>query len=172
MSKLSTIQAELLTAAARSDDGTTMASADAKSAVAGLIKWGFFISTPQPDGPSRLLITQAGRSAIDAAEEAAGETNAVEKTSRNAPRPPAKPARQQAEAPKSAKLAGKIGVLVGLLRRPEGATVGAMMAATGWQAHSVRGAMSGAVKKSLGLNIASEKTDGGRVYRIADEAKA
>ena len=61
---------------------------------------------------------------------------------------------------------GKIGLLVSLLRQTEGATIDAMMRATGWQAHSVRGAMSGSVKKSLGLNIRSEKTEAGRVYRI------
>ena len=44
-----------------------------------------------------------------------------------------------------------------------------MMAATGWQAHSVRGAISGAIKKKLGLDVRSEKTEGGRVYRIAAE---
>ncbi|HXQ17725.1 MAG TPA: DUF3489 domain-containing protein [Caulobacteraceae bacterium] len=43
-----------------------------------------------------------------------------------------------------------------------------MMAATGWQAHSVRSAMSGALKKKLGLVIESEKAAGGRVYRIID----
>jgi len=42
------------------------------------------------------------------------------------------------------------------------------MAATGWQAHSVRSAMSGALKKKLGLVIESEKAAGGRVYRIID----
>jgi hypothetical protein len=42
------------------------------------------------------------------------------------------------------------------------------MAATGWQAHSVRGAMSGALKKKLGLIIESEKAAAGRVYRIVD----
>ena len=67
---------------------------------------------------------------------------------------------------------GKIAILVGLLRREEGATIDAMMAATGWQAHSVRGAMSGSVKKALGLVIASEKVDGLRVYRIGQAAAA
>jgi hypothetical protein len=62
---------------------------------------------------------------------------------------------------------GKIGALIDLLRQPTGATVEAMMAATGWQAHSVRGALSGAIKKKLGLVVSSEKTDGGRIYRIA-----
>jgi hypothetical protein len=67
---------------------------------------------------------------------------------------------------------GKIGVLVAMLRGSDGTTVDAMMAATGWQAHSVRGAMSGALKKTLGLNVVSEKSDSGRVYRIAERAGA
>ncbi len=53
-----------------------------------------------------------------------------------------------------------------LLKRPEGATVAAMTEATGWQAHSVRGAMSGSLKKQLGLTIVSTKTDETRIYRI------
>ena len=60
----------------------------------------------------------------------------------------------------------KIGLLVTMLRQKDGATIDAMMSATGWQAHSIRGAMSGSVKKALGLNLLSEKTDAGRVYRI------
>jgi len=55
-----------------------------------------------------------------------------------------------------------------LLLRPEGASVEDMMAATGWQTHSVRGALSGGLKKKLGLIIESEKTATGRVYRIID----
>jgi len=67
---------------------------------------------------------------------------------------------------------GKIGALIGLLRRTEGASIADMMAATGWQAHSVRGAMSGSIKKALGLNVVSAKTDDRRVYRIIDGAGA
>jgi hypothetical protein len=67
---------------------------------------------------------------------------------------------------------GKIGLLVSLLRQTEGATIDAMMSATGWQAHSVRGAVSGSVKKSLGLNVRSEKTEAGRVYRIVSGTAA
>lgn len=62
---------------------------------------------------------------------------------------------------------GKLGMLVGLLRREAGATLADMTAATGWQAHSVRGALAGSLKKKLGLPVTSEKADGGRVYRIA-----
>jgi len=59
--------------------------------------------------------------------------------------------------------------LVALLRRPSGATIDALAKATGWQQHTVRGAISGALKKKLRLNVTSDKTkDGDRVYRIAD----
>jgi hypothetical protein len=54
-----------------------------------------------------------------------------------------------------------------MLRRPEGATVPEVVEATGWQAYTVRGAIAGALKKKLGLQISSEKVEGrGRVYRI------
>ena len=50
---------------------------------------------------------------------------------------------------------------------PEGATIEEIMAATGWQSHTVRGAMAGALKKKLGLEVSSEKVEGrGRVYRL------
>jgi hypothetical protein len=58
-------------------------------------------------------------------------------------------------------------IMIDLLRRPEGAGIEEITAATGWQSHTVRGAMSGALKKKLGLEITSKKVDGlGRVYRI------
>jgi hypothetical protein len=79
-------------------------------------------------------------------------------------------AAQQAEtaAPEgSLAKTSKVDQVVALLRRPEGATIEAMIAATGWQAHTVRGAISGALKKKAGLTITSEKTDGVRIYRIA-----
>ncbi len=55
-----------------------------------------------------------------------------------------------------------------MLRAPTGATISAMMQATGWQQHSVRGFLAGVVCKKLGLNLVSEAAESGRVYRIVD----
>lgn len=67
--------------------------------------------------------------------------------------------------------ASKLSLMADLLKRPEGATIEQLTQVTGWQSHSVRGAMAGALKKKAGLTITSEKTDGGRVYRAASGAE-
>ena len=58
--------------------------------------------------------------------------------------------------------------IIALLRAPAGTTIAAIMTATHWQQHSVRGFLAGLVRKTLGLNLVSEQTDKGRVYRIKD----
>ena len=56
--------------------------------------------------------------------------------------------------------------VLGLLRRPSGATIATIMTCTGWQPHTVRGFFAAVVRKRLALRLESEKTDGERVYRI------
>ena len=74
--------------------------------------------------------------------------------------PPAAKERKTREGTKQA-------LLIEMLKRPKGATIDEIVTATGWQSHTVRGAMAGALKKKLGLTIASEKVETrGRVYRI------
>ena len=60
--------------------------------------------------------------------------------------------------------------VIDLFRRAEGATVSEVIAATGWQPHTVRGIVSGTLKKKLGLTVVSAKEERGRVYRIAAQA--
>lgn len=62
----------------------------------------------------------------------------------------------------------KLAEIVDAMKRPGGATIAQMMAGTGWQAHTVRGAISGMVRKRLGYEVFTEKgADGQRAYRIA-----
>ena len=67
----------------------------------------------------------------------------------------------------------KQALVIGLLQRPEGATIAQIMEATGWQQHTVRGTLAGTLKKRLGLVISSNKEAGGqRVYRIESTVNA
>ena len=61
----------------------------------------------------------------------------------------------------------KQATVIGMLKRPEGATIQQIVEATSWQAHTVRGTFAGAFKKKLGLVLVSDKGEGDRVYRIA-----
>ena len=65
----------------------------------------------------------------------------------------------------------KQAVLITLMRRTEGATLDDLTSATGWQKHSVRGAISGALKKRLGLLVSTSKEERGQVYRITGERR-
>ena len=77
------------------------------------------------------------------------------------------PAEDAAPKPRTPREGTKQATLIAMLRAPDGATIAEIMDATGWQSHTVRGAMSGALKKKLGLEITSEKVDDrGRVYHI------
>jgi hypothetical protein len=91
------------------------------------------------DGSTRFAITAAGLQAIG-----------IE--------PAAKPKRQGSTQ----------AMLIEMMKRPEGATLAQICAATGWQVHTARGFMSGSLKKKLGMNVVSDKQDDqARKYHIA-----
>ena len=99
------------------------------------------------------------------------------------PKTAARPQKVKATRPKSPKRRARIAAVsaavpkartgtkhakvVAMLRDQAGATIAAIMAATGWQQHSVRGFLAGVVRKKLGLNLVSERGENGRVYRIS-----
>jgi hypothetical protein len=81
----------------------------------------------------------------------------------------AKPALKRsvpASSKSPARSATKHDRVIAMLRTSAGATIASLVIATDWQQHSVRGFLAGVVRKKLGLNLVSEKTDKGRVYRI------
>ena len=79
----------------------------------------------------------------------------------------AAPKEPESPRPRRTREGTKQAQLIDMLRRPEGATIAEIVAATGWQAHTVRGAMAGALKKKLGLDVSSEKDQArGRIYKL------
>lgn len=79
-----------------------------------------------------------------------------------------KAAKRGKAAPRPANQSSKQDQVLALLRRQYGASIDEIVAATDWQPHSVRGFLSGAVKKRLGIAVISEKGDDGiRRYHIA-----
>jgi hypothetical protein len=79
----------------------------------------------------------------------------------------AKPSQQATIDPKGANPGSKQSRVIAMLQSPAGATIAAMMQATGWQQHSVRGFLAGVVRKRLKLKLGSKEVDGTRVYRVA-----
>ena len=170
MTKLTETQAIILSAGALRPDNIALplpkglAGAATKMAVSKMISHGWLqevdanLRRGEPlwretgDGHgTTLVVTDAGLLAIGI------EPVAMHQPTK--PEPEAKPPIRRAGT--------KQAMLIALLLAPEGATMEEIIAAIGWQAHSVRGAMSGALGKKLGLVVASAKEDGrGRVYRI------
>jgi hypothetical protein len=101
-----------------------------------------------------LRVTNIGLTAIGIVPEPMQQENSPPPNDANLARPVSRAGTKQAQ-------------LVALLEAPEGATMEILIAATGWQAHTLRGAMSGALGKKLGLTVTSTKEEGrARIYRI------
>ena len=123
-----------------------------------------------------VLLRDHRRRARRARHRADGAPAAAAQAARRAPADQGRRARSAAAAGapqrrrvarRQAREGTKQALLVDLLGRAEGATIAEIVAATGWQPHTVRGAFAGALKKRLGLTVTSEKVEGrGRVYRL------
>jgi predicted HTH transcriptional regulator len=112
-----------------------------------------------------LIATEAGLEAIGIEPVAA---TAVASARKAKPQADAEPApTTEAPNPIAIRTGTKQAQIIALLQRPEGASNAEIVDATGWKAHTARGAISGALKKKLGLQIISVKEQGrGSVYRI------
>ncbi len=121
------------------------------------------------DGCAILLhITDAGLAAIGIEPEVGDSAPTGADEAPNA-EPPQDPSAGAGPAPKTRtpRTGTKQAKLIEMLRADGGATIDEIVAATGWQPHTVRGAFAGALKKKLGLEVTSEKVEGrGRVYSL------
>lgn len=139
--KLSTTQTMVLLAAAKRADGAVMPLPQNLKGGAAKKVLDALLQQGLVKETEHLVITDAGRKAVN----------------------------YEPDATKSKTREGtKQAAMIDLLSRSSGATVDEIVEATGWQKHTVRGAMAGALKKRLGLTIKSEKIEGrGRVYSLA-----
>ena len=188
MTKLSDTQAIILNSAARREDRIALPLPEslrggaAAKVVGALLAKGFLqevdadMRKGEPvwretgDGHGVMLVaTDAGLAAIgiepeDANPAPAGATDAPTEQSA----PDTLTETEAAPKARTPREGTKQATLIAMLRAPEGATIEEITTATGWQSHTVRGAMAGALKKKLGLEVTSERVgDRGRVYRIA-----
>ena len=181
MTKLTETQTIILSAAAQRPENIALplpkglAGAAAKMAVTKMIEHGWLqevdanLRRGEPlwretgDGHgTTLIVTDAGLLAIGIEPVVVNTVAAIRKSAAETPAP------LEAIASQPKQRAGtKQAMLIEMLRRPEGGTMEEIMAATGWLAHTARGAMSGALGKKLGLVVTSEKDAvRGRVYKL------
>ncbi len=192
MPKLTDSQLVILSAAAKRRDGTVLPlprslkvnKAAATTVLKSLLKKGLVAERPaaadaahwrETKGGERmaLAITETGLQAIgvDVDREPSKQSPSTrprpKQRRRRAERKPSGSKPKGRTLPPAVRPGTKQALLIDLLKRKNGATIEKIVAATGWQPHSVRGAISGALKKKLGLAVTSEKPDDGpRRYRI------
>ena len=190
MTKLSDTQLVLLSNAAKRADGALEPSSKLKAnaiekAVAALLSRKLISQVARTgtiplwnkgpdDEPLSLIITAKGLDAIGVEsdsemKEPAARSPATKRQGSKLKAPSKRRAKPDGGVNKKKPVQranSKIAKVVDLLRKPHGASIKTIMDATGWQAHSVRGAISGAIKKKLALNVSSEKRGDERIYRI------
>ena len=177
MIKLTETQTNILSAGAQREGNIALplpkglAGAAAKMAVTKMIERGWLQEVDASSSRGEPLWRETGDAhgktlvVTDAGLRATGIVPVVVKTMTAIHKHAAEPAAPKLPTPRAGT---KQAMLISLLQAPEGATMEAMITATCWKPHTLRGAMSGALGKKLGLIVTSAKEgDGARVYRIS-----
>ena len=166
--KLTTTQAAILKAAAARPDGNieplpTNLRGGAKTAVIdGLLARGLIA-----ESEGSHLLTDAGYAAVGKQRPVPKGVQKMDAPDALTKRDPIDVIQKLESMPPTIRSGTKLAAIIDAMRNPDGATIAQMMADTGWQAHSVRGAISGMVRKRLGCEVITEKgADGQRAYRI------
>ena len=192
--KLTDTQLVLLSAASQREDGTVelppnLKGGPAHRVVGKLLSEGLLEEIParcglpiwrrdEGNGPLALHITKRGLAAIQVDQNSAPQLahDSEQETNANAPQRVAAARRKKVtkHAPgpssKSSRGRSKQDRVIEMLHHSQGSTLAAIMKATGWQAHSVRGFLTAVVRNKLGLALESEKFGEDRVYRIVAAA--
>ncbi len=192
MPKLTDTQLVILSAAARRKDGTVLPlprslkvnKAATTTVLKSLLKKGLVAERPaaadaahwretRDGGRMALVIADTGLQVIgvDVDRKTSKQSSSTKpqpkQRSRRAVRKPSGSKTKGKTLPPAVRPGTKQALLIDLLKRKKGATIEEIVEATGWQPHSVRGAISGTLKKKLGLTVTSEPVEKrGRVYRI------
>ncbi len=159
-SKLTDTQTAILKAAAGRSDGNieplppNLRGGARAKVIGGLLDRGLIA-----ESEGSHLLTDAGYAAV-------GKRRPIPKDVRKMDAPDA--LTRSEPIPRTLRPGTKLASVIDAMRHPGGATIAQMMTDTGWQAHTVRGAISGMIRKRLGFEVVTEKgADGQRSYRIA-----
>ena len=158
--KLSDTQATILKSAAdRTDGDIEPLPATLRGGARAKVIEGLLVRKLITESEGKHLLTDAGYAAV-------GKRRPVPKGVQKMDAPDALTKREP--IPRAFRPGTKLAAIIDAMRNPDGTTIAQMMANTGWQAHTARGAISGMVRKRLGYEVVTEKgADGQRAYRIA-----
>ncbi|MFN4289702.1 MAG: DUF3489 domain-containing protein [Permianibacter sp.] len=167
--KLTDTQIALLKAAAGRPDGNieplpaNLRGGARAKVIEGLLARGLIV-----DADGHHLLTDAGYAAVGKRPPIPKSVQQMDAPDALTKRDPIDALQKLGVTPPTIRPGTKLAAIIDALRNPGGATIAQMMAGTGWQAHTVRGAISGMVRKKLGYEVVTEKgVDGQRAYRIA-----